>query len=97
MRRETDVATRFARGNRVLWRRLPDRLILLHRDHADLVEVSGAGSLLWELFAAPATVEEAAAALADVLAMPPAYVREQIEPVVTELVRRGLVTGQEPG
>lgn len=88
--------TRFVRANHVLWRNLPDRLILLHRGGADLVEVRGAGSLVWEVFAEPSTVEEAAAALADVLAMPSAYVREQIEPVVSELVRRGLMTGQEP-
>jgi hypothetical protein len=75
----------------VLFRNLPDGVVLLSIDGGDPLFLGGPGALLWSLLAEPTGVEEAAVILADAHQADPEMVRADIEPLLDELARLGVV------
>jgi hypothetical protein len=81
----------------VLFRNLPDGVILLSIGGGDPLFLSGPGALLWNLLAEPTGVEEAAETLAEAHQADPETVRADIEPVIAELARLGVVRASTSG
>ena len=82
---------RWVRSERVLFRNLPDGVMLLSIDGGDPLFLGGPGALLWSLLAEPTGVEEAVEVLAEAHEADPETVRADIEPVFDELARLGVV------
>ncbi len=88
---------RWVRSERVLFRNLPDGVVLLSIDGGDPLFLGGSGALLWNLLAEPTGVEEATEILAEAHQADPETVRADIEPVIDELARLGVVRASAPG
>lgn len=86
------TGSRYARAEAVLWRRTATAVVLLPLEDGDVFELAGTGAALWDLLAEPVTVGEAAVALSTAFRTSPEQVAADIEPVLVELARRGVVT-----
>ncbi len=80
---------RYVRSDGVLTRSTADRLLLLAPDQQEVIAVSGPGPLLWEILGRPASIAEAAEALASVYDAPTEEVAAAISPVIEQLRRHG--------
>jgi hypothetical protein len=78
----TDV---YHRGEAVLWRRTPDGLVLLPIPRRQVVSVTGAGSLLWDLLEEPRTVAQLSVLLADTFDADPETIANDVAPVLRDL------------
>lgn len=83
--------TLLRRADRVLWRATPGGVVLLSMTMPEPVLLAGSGAALWELFAEPIRLDEAAIALADAYGISSDVALPAIEPVARELVRGGAV------
>jgi hypothetical protein len=86
---------RWVRADDVLWRRTPDRIVLLARGMRAPVSLDGSGPLVWELLADPTDPDEVGALLADVSGDDPAVVVAGMHTVIDELVGLGAVRAVE--
>lgn len=86
-----DDATSWVRSSRVLWRRTTTGVALLPPGSEPPLTLTGSGALLWDLLAAPRTLAETAAALAERHDADPEVVRADVAPVLDELTRRGVL------
>jgi hypothetical protein len=78
----------YCRNEAVLVRRTPDGLVLLPLPRRQVVTVTGAGSLLWDLLEEPRSVEQLGLLLADTFAAEPEHIARDIAPVVEDLAAR---------
>ena len=85
------MSRRWQRSTDVVWRQTADRVLLLHVDAPEPVVVAGPGPLLWDLLKDPASLEDLAAGLSEAYKMPAERIAWDIEPVLAELTRQGLV------
>jgi hypothetical protein len=81
----------WARAEGVLWRRTPDRIVLLAPNADVPVSLDGSGPLVWELLADPVDPEEVGVLLAEASGDDPAVVVDGMRAVIDELVRLGAV------
>jgi hypothetical protein len=82
-----------ARGEALLWRRLPDRLLVLPaRAGAELITMSGTAIDVWDELEQPQTVHELVTRLAVRFAAPASVVESDVVPLVEGLERQGLLT-----
>ncbi|MGH9178401.1 MAG: PqqD family protein [Acidimicrobiales bacterium] len=79
----------------VLWRRTATAVVLLPLEHGEVFELAGTGAALWDVLAEPVTLGEAADALSTAFGTSPEQVAADIEPVLVELARRGVVTERD--
>ena len=91
------MTRRYARRERVLWRRSGDAVVLLPADGSQVFTLEGSGVDLWQLLAEPIALDEAARALADVYGTTSDEVAADIAPVLEELSRREVIEAHEPG
>lgn len=76
----------------VVFKRVGDEAVLLDFERGIYYGLDGVGARVWELLAANASLEDAAAAMTEEYEVELAAVRRDIELLVDELVRNGLVT-----
>jgi hypothetical protein len=85
------------RSDRVLFRFLPDGVLLLPIEGGDPLFLGGPGAFLWELLAEPTSLLEAVQILAEAHQTDPEVVRADIEPVIEELAQLGVVRSSASG
>lgn len=78
----------YRRNEAVLSRRTPDGLVLLPLPRRQVVTVTGAGSLLWDLLDEPRSVDQLGVLLATTFAATPESIARDITPVVEDLASR---------
>ena len=83
--------TRWIRSDRTLFRRMPDGVVVLVLPDGEPELVTGPGGLLWDLLAAPRTLDELTDELAARYDHDPAVVRRDIEPTLDGLRARHLI------
>jgi hypothetical protein len=66
-------------------------VLLLPAAEGELVSLTGTGVTLWELLAEPVELAELSAILSQAYATRPDVIATDIQPVLDELVRRGLI------
>ena len=86
----------YVRNPALLWRRTFDRVVVLVPGTDDCVMLAGTGTNLWDCFAQPRSIDEAADVLADAFSAPPAVVREDVAPAVEALVADGVLVEAGP-
>jgi hypothetical protein len=86
---------RYARRERVLWRRSGDAVVLLPADGSQVFTLEGSGVDLWHLLSQPIALQEAAAALAETYGTTSDQVAADIAPVLEELSRRDVIEAKE--
>ena len=86
MRSETVV-----RAPEVLWRRTFDRVIFLRREGGDPQTLLGTGVDIWDLLAAPQTIEALTATLADRYRADADVVRSDVAGLIERLRSAGAV------
>jgi hypothetical protein len=85
---------RWRKRGDVLERRLPDGVVLLPVDSDAVTVLAGSGGQLWELLTEPRTTDELSEDLTRRYAGDPNTIRSDIETVLCELERDGLVRRQ---
>jgi hypothetical protein len=89
------VTMRYARRERVLWRRSGDAVVLLPADGSQVFTLEGSGVDLWHLLSKPIALDEAADALAEAYGTTSDQVAADIAPVLEELSRRDVIEAKE--
>ena len=87
---------RWVRADGVLWRRTPDRIVLLPAGADVPVSVDGSGPLVWELLTEPVDPEEVGPVLADVSGDDPSVVVAGMRKVIDDLAALGAVVAVNP-
>jgi hypothetical protein len=81
------VSLRYARVEQLLWRRTEDRVLLLPRDGGEVLALTGAAVLFWDLLDTPLDADVAVDTLAEVFERDRGEVAHAMTPVVDQLVR----------
>jgi hypothetical protein len=89
------VTRRYARRERVLWRRSGDEVVLLPADGSQVFTLEGSGVDLWQLLSEPIALDEAADALAEAYGTTSDQVAADLVPVLEELSRRDVIEAKE--
>ena len=89
------MTLRYARRERVLWRRTGDAVVVLAGDGRQVFTLEGSGVDLWHLLAEPIELDEAARALAGAYGASSEQVAKDIAPVLEELSRRDVIEARE--
>lgn len=92
------TATRWVRAPDVLWRRLPDGVLVLTPTLDTALAVRGSAAAIFDLLEAPATPDRLVSELASAYpgAVPPDEMRAAVEQVLDTLVDVGAVQGADP-
>lgn len=85
-------ATRYRHNQQVLERRSLDTVLLLPPSAGDPLELSGAATILWELFCQPSTFEEVAGELGRLVGLPAAQCRADLATTLNQLIDAGALT-----
>ncbi len=83
-------APRWRRAPDALWRRIPAGAVVLARHGDEPLTLNPTAAALWDLLAAPTTVDEATAALAAAYDADPAIVRADVDLVLARLAAAGV-------
>ncbi len=75
----------------VLWRRVADGVMIRRRGDDETVVLAGSGIALWSVLVAPISMGDLTRQLAATHATTPDVVAADIEPVLDDLVERGVV------
>ena len=89
------MTRRYARRERVLWRRSGDAVVLLPADGSQVFTLEGSGVDLWQLLSEPIALDEAADALAEAYGTTSDQVAADLVPVLEELSRRDVIEAKE--
>lgn len=81
----------WVRAEGVLWRRTTAGVVVLGSAAEKPVTITGAGVLIWELLEEPIPPEELFETLASIHGMQTSAVSADVTPVVTELLRLGVM------
>jgi hypothetical protein len=81
------VSLRYARVERLLWRRTEDRVLLLPRDGDEVLALTGAAVLFWDLLDEPRDADIAIGMLAEVFERDRNEVSRAMAPVIDQLIR----------
>lgn len=81
----------FVRDEATLWRATAAGVVLLAPGDEEPCALSDTGADLWEMLAAPVTVDRAAVALAARYGTDPAQVEADVRPFLADLEQRGVV------
>jgi hypothetical protein len=82
---------RFRHSPGTLYRSVGGEVLVAPPGQDEFKLLAGAGSALWHLLAAPRTLPELVETTADVYGMPPAVIEADVEALVDELIRLGLI------
>lgn len=81
----------WVRAEGVLWRRTASGVVVLGSAAEEPVTITGAGVLIWELLEDPIAPDELFETLATIHGMQSSEVSADVTPVVTELLRLGVM------
>lgn len=81
----------FRRASDAVWRQSHDGVLVLAAPDHDVVSLTGAAAALWQLLDVPRTVDEAARALAEAYSGAPQQIAADLDPLLADLVARGVV------
>jgi hypothetical protein len=81
----------WVRRTDVLWRRSLDAVVLLADGSDDPLVLAGSGPDVWELLAEPRTLDDLGAVLAGRYDAAADVIREEVEPVLDQLVGANLL------
>jgi hypothetical protein len=80
----------------VLWRRVADDIVVLLPGDSDPAVLSAAAAVVWNDLETSASVTELAGSLALALERDPGAMRADLEPILDELERLGLLLIEDP-
>jgi hypothetical protein len=85
------------RSERVLWRRMPDRILVAAADEDEVLVLTAAGTVLWDLLTEPTDVQAAVDFLAELYRTDPRVVMADILPLIDQLARHRAIQAIDPG
>lgn len=88
--------TFYAHAPGVLYRTFGSTVMLRVRSGSGLLRLDGPGAALWDTLSSPKTLAASARSLADLFDVPDDAVRQDIDPVVEELVALGALRALRP-
>lgn len=85
------MQAQYRRASSVVWRKSHDAVLVRPVVQAEIVALSGTAEAMWELLVDRMTIDELSSKLAQTYAAPAAQIRDDIAPMLDDLVARGVI------